>query len=88
MSTPHTVHFDAEAEASLEEILRLTGLTVAEALKQGLLAYREKLGQPQARTAYDIYSELDLGEGGYAVAPSTETRRGVREALLTFELMG
>ena len=82
MPIPRTIHFDAETEASLEEILRLTGLTVAEALKQGLLAYREKLGQPQARAAYDIYSELDLGAGGYAVAPSTETRQGVREVLL------
>ena len=29
----------------------------------------------------DIYEELDLGEGGYAVAPSTEARSGVREAI-------
>jgi len=35
----------------------------------------------KGRTAYEIYKDLDLGPGGYAIAPSTETRRGVREAL-------
>jgi hypothetical protein len=25
---------------------------------------------------YDLYARLDLGPGGYASAPSTETRRG------------
>jgi hypothetical protein len=33
------------------------------------------------RTPFDVYQELDLGTGGYAVAPSTATRRGVRQAL-------
>jgi len=36
--------------------------------------------QPQ-RAAHEIYEELDLGSGGCAVAPSTEARRGVREAI-------
>jgi hypothetical protein len=36
--------------------------------------------QPE-RAAYEIYEELDLGPGGYAVAPSTETKRGVKEAI-------
>jgi hypothetical protein len=37
--------------------------------------------EKEGRTAYEIYKDLDLGPGGYAIAPSTETRRGVREAL-------
>jgi hypothetical protein len=37
--------------------------------------------QKQRRTPQEIYESLDLGPGGYAIAPSTETRRGVREAL-------
>jgi hypothetical protein len=31
--------------------------------------------------ACDAYQQLDLGPGGYALAPSTETRRGIQEAL-------
>lgn len=33
------------------------------------------------RTPFEIYGELDLGPGGYAIAPSTETRSGVLTAL-------
>jgi hypothetical protein len=36
---------------------------------------------PTRRTPYEIYKELELGPGGYAIVPSTETRRGVREAI-------
>jgi len=28
-----------------------------------------------------VYRQLDLGPGGYAIAPSTDTRRGVAVAL-------
>jgi hypothetical protein len=42
-----------------------------------------KSDQPKSeQNAYDIYHELDLGPGGYSSAPSTETRRGAREAIL------
>jgi hypothetical protein len=30
---------------------------------------------------YEIYQELDLGPGGHSVAPSTETSKGVKEAV-------
>jgi hypothetical protein len=30
---------------------------------------------------YEVYDQLDLGPGGYANAPSTDTQRGVTEAL-------
>ena len=38
-------------------------------------------GNRERRTPQEIYKSLDLGPGGYAIAPSTEVRRGVREAL-------
>lgn len=36
----------------------------------------------EKKTPYEIYKELDLGPGDYAIAPSTETRKAVREAIL------
>ena len=36
---------------------------------------------PEGRRLARIYSELDLGPGGYAVASSTAVRRGVRQAI-------
>ncbi len=76
-----TVRLDEDSEEILEELVQDTGLSISAVFKQGLLALRERVAEQPHRTAYEIYEELDLGPGGYAIAPSTETRRGVREAL-------
>jgi hypothetical protein len=76
-----TVRLDDEAEKALAQIRQLTGLSVSGAFKRGLLLLRDDLVQQAQRMPYDIYTELDLGSGGYAIAPSTDTRRGVREAI-------
>ena len=76
-----TVRLDDEAEAALQQIRDATGLPISEALKQGLQTLRQRVEQESVRKPYDIYQLLDLGPGGYAVAPSTETRGGVATAL-------
>ena len=76
-----TVRLDDEAEKALEQIMQLSGLSISGAFKRGLLLLRDDLAQKAQRTPYDIYAELNLGPGGYAIAPSTDTRRGVREAI-------
>lgn len=76
-----TVRLDAEAEKALQEIRAATGLPISEALKRGLHSLQERVRCETGRAPYDIYRTLDLGPGGYAVAPSTETRRGVKLAL-------
>ena len=76
-----TVRLDPETEQILAEIVQTTGLSISGALTQGLLALHTQLTTQLQRTPYDIYAALDLGPGGTAIAPSTETRRGVRTAL-------
>lgn len=76
-----TVRLDAEAEKILEEVQAATGLPISEALKHGLRALQERARNEAGRTPYELYQELDLGSGAYAIAPSTETKRGVRRAL-------
>jgi hypothetical protein len=76
-----TVRLDSEAEKALEEVVQATGLSISSALKAGLLAFRHQLSQQASHTPYDIYSRLDLGPGGYAIAPSTEVRKAVRKAI-------
>jgi hypothetical protein len=76
-----TVRLDDEAEKTLEQVMRIAGLSISGAFTRGLFLLRDDLVRKAQRTPYDIYAELDLGPGGYAVAPSTETRRGVQEAL-------
>ena len=46
-----------------------------------ILLLRDTVTQDAKTVPYDIYQELDLGPGGYAIAPSTNTQRAVREAL-------
>ena len=76
-----TVRLGDDAERALEEVQAATGLPISEALKRGLRSLQEQVRLEAARTPYDVYRELDLGPGGYAIAPSTSTRRGVRQAV-------
>lgn len=76
-----TVRLDDEAEATLREIREVTGLPISEALKQGLRSLKQQVRETAEQRPYDFYERLDLGPGGYANIPSTETRRGVTEAL-------
>ena len=77
-----TVRLDRETEGVLKEVLAATGLPISEALKRGLRALREDVRERADRRPYDIYQELDLGPGGYAIAPSTDVKRAVRRALM------
>ena len=76
-----TVRLDSETEKALREIQAATGLPISEALKRGLRSLQDQVRREAGRTPYDVYQELDLGPGGYTIAPSTETRRGVRKAV-------
>ena len=80
MST-RTVRLDDDTEQVLQEVVESTGMTYSAAFKQGLLALRDRLAAEAEVRPYQIYEQLDLGPGGYAVAPSTETRRGVQDAI-------
>ena len=76
-----TVRLDHETEQTLQEIRRTTGLSISEVLKRGIQAFRKEVARKASPTPFEIYRELDLGPGGYAIAPSTDVRRGVGEAL-------
>ena len=76
-----TVRLDPEAEELLGEIMKLTGMNISAALKEGLVQLRAKLLHETSTRSWDLYESLDLGPGGYSVSPSTETRKGVARAL-------
>lgn len=76
-----TVRLDDEAEQTLDEVRRATGLPISEALKRGLHALRAEVNSLAARTPFETYRAIDLGPGGDASAPSTDVKRGVRRAL-------
>ena len=76
-----TVRLDDEAEAALREIREALGVPISEALKQGLRSLKQQVRDASRHHPYAVYERLDLGPGGYAIVPSTETRRGVAAAL-------
>jgi len=76
-----TVRLDEETERLLEQLMRDTGLSISAIFKLGLLILRNQQAQEARGMAYKIYEKLDLGPGGYSTVPSTETRRGVKEAI-------
>ena len=71
----------SDVTATIERMRQLLGKDNPVPDAQLIAFLREQLAQQARRTPYDIYAALDLGPGGYAIAPSTETRRGVREAI-------
>lgn len=77
-----TVRLDAEAEHVLDEVRAATGWPISAALKAGLRSLQKSLRNGEAaRSAYEIYRELDLGPGGYSIGPSTNVRAAVRRRL-------
>lgn len=76
-----TVRLDDEAEEALREVRAATGLPISEALKRGLRSLQKRVREEATRTPFDVYRKLDLGPGGYASVPSTDVRRGVRQAI-------
>jgi hypothetical protein len=76
-----TVRLDEETERTLARLRKITGLSIFEVLKRGLIAYTEKAVEDSKRTPYQIYRQLDLGEGGYAVARARQAKASVRTAI-------
>lgn len=76
-----TVRLDDEAEQTLSRLRDITGLSISEVLKQGLTAYEAVQLQQANRRPYDIFRELDLGEGGYASAPAREAKSSISAAI-------
>lgn len=76
-----TVRLDNDTENVLEQLVQATGLSISGVFKRGLLTLRDEIAKEPQDAPYEVYRQLDLGPGGYSIAPSTETRRGVQEAI-------
>jgi len=76
-----TVRLDEEAERALDDIRRATDMSISEALKRGLLALRDKVLEQTTTSPWEVYERIDLGPGGYAVTPSQDAKKKVRDAI-------
>lgn len=76
-----TVRLDEEAENTLARLQKATGLSISEVLKRGLQAYVQRAEAQVEVRPYDIYRRLDHGTGGWSLAPASDAKRAVKEAL-------
>lgn len=76
-----TVRLDDEAEKTLDRLRSITGLSISELLKRGLSAYEAKALEQARRKPYDVYRDLDLGAGGYAIAPAREAKAAIADEI-------
>jgi hypothetical protein len=74
------VRLDDEAEKTLAKLKKVTGLSISEVLKRGLSAYPKQAMQQADRNPLAIYHELELGEGGYAIAPARRSQSATKAA--------
>ena len=77
----HTVRLDDAAERTLVRLRKLTGLSISEVLKRGLTAYERLASSEGHARPYDIYARLELGAGGWSIAPARDAKRAVRQAI-------
>ena len=76
-----TVRLDDDTEATLAMLRKATNTSISEVLKRGIKAYRQLSQQEGAAHPYDIYKRIELGKGGWALAPAKYAKRAVREAI-------
>ena len=78
-----SVRLDKEAEAALSDILNREGLSISDAIKRGLLTYREKSLATTVRRPADFFSTFDLGEGAYSIGAARDAKVLIKNKLKT-----
>lgn len=76
-----TVRIEPEDERRLERIRRRTGWAVSDVLRHGLRALERDISSVTTKSAFDIYAGLDLGPGGYAAGPASQSRETARKVI-------
>ncbi len=76
-----TVRLDDDAELTLAALRRQTGLPISEVLKRGLHAYAAAVCETALVPPYEVYRRLDLACDGDAIAPASQAKAAVVEAI-------
>jgi hypothetical protein len=76
-----SVRLDDEAERALGDIIDRTGLSISDAIKQGLIEYRRRALAAASRKPADFFREFDLGEGGYAIGSARDSKALLKRKL-------
>jgi hypothetical protein len=77
-----TVRLDDDTERVLARLLRLPPMSIPELPRPTLVASERVVREERSVRPWDVYSRLDLGRGGWAVAPASEAKRAVRALVI------
>lgn len=75
------VRLNPEGEETLRRITESTGLTISEVIRQSLRDFDRKVQAQRKKSAYEIYKEIQLGSGGWAIDDSLHVSRGMTKVL-------
>lgn len=76
-----SVRLDSNTEKALARLTRMTGLNISEIIKRGISSLESEAAVADTRRPWDIYSQLDLGPGGYSIASSADAKAAAREQI-------
>ena len=79
--TTRSVRLDEEAEAALSDIRSREHLSISDAIKRGLISYREQSLAKSTKKPADFFTEFDLGDGGYSLGPARDAKKIIRKKL-------
>ena len=77
-----SVRLDAEAESALAEIIGREGISISDAIKNGLIEYRNGARNSAPKLPSEFFENFDLGEGGYTIASARHARQAIKDKLL------
>lgn len=80
MST-RSVRLDDEAEQALEDITERTGMSISDAIKQGLISYRDIAMKTAMKHPADFFETFNLGEGGYTIGAARDSQALLKERI-------
>lgn len=75
-----TVRLDPATESTLADVCKKTGLSMSEVIRRGIRAYAASIEEASV-DPYEVFRRLDLGPGGYAIAPAREAKSAIAKAI-------
>lgn len=77
--TVRTVRLDKDTEKALFTITQNTGMSISDAIKQGLRMLKENLPN-ETKTPYEIYQGIELGPGNPDAPHAKDAHKVLRNA--------
>ena len=76
-----SVRLDEEAESAMAELINHTSVSISEAIKMGLVEYRNSARKTCKKSPSDFFASYDFGEGGYTIAPARKSKTALKAKL-------